>query len=92
MAAAHKAAAGATAAAAAAPTLSVTPTLPLALPPHTNTTQPELGIDLSAIWRRSLAILLHRLRAPVLTELDMGGALLYLAALGAVHLLVRRGV
>ena len=48
----------------------------------------ELGIDLSAIARKSAAVLAHRLRSPALDEgLDMGGALVWALALGALHLL-----
>lgn len=48
----------------------------------------ELGIDLSAIARKSAAVLAHRLGAPALEDgLDMGGALVWALALGALHLL-----
>jgi len=48
----------------------------------------ELGIDLSAIARKSAAVLTGRLRSAALEEgLDMGGALLWALALAALHLL-----
>jgi protein YIPF5/7 len=48
----------------------------------------ELGIDLSAIARKSAAVLTHRLSSRALDDgLDMGGALAWALALGALHLL-----
>ena len=49
----------------------------------------ELGIDLQGILKRSIAILLLRLKSDSLTELDMGGPLLFTTLFSAVHLLVR---
>lgn len=49
----------------------------------------ELGIDLQGILKRSIAILMHRLKSQSLTDLDMGGPLLFTTMLSAVHLLVR---
>lgn len=48
----------------------------------------ELGIDLGAILRATKAILLHQMRSPALDGLDFGGALVFLLALGGLHLLV----
>lgn len=71
--------------------------------PHTRTYLPaahapsglcpllELGIDLGAILRSTKAILLHQMRSPALEALDFGGALMFLLALGGLHLLVGRG-
>ncbi|CAK0785761.1 hypothetical protein CVIRNUC_008972 [Coccomyxa viridis] len=47
----------------------------------------ELGIDLQGILKRSIAILMHRLRSKSLMDLDMGGPLLFTTLLSAVHLL-----
>ncbi len=47
----------------------------------------ELGIDLQGILKRSIAILLLRLKSDSLTELDMGGPLLFTTLFSAVHLL-----
>ena len=51
----------------------------------------ELGIDLPSILRKSAAVLTCRPRAAGAEAPDLGGPLLFAAALGAVHLLVRRG-
>lgn len=48
----------------------------------------ELGIDIGAILRSTKAILLHQMRSPALDALDFGGALVFLLALGGLHLLV----
>jgi hypothetical protein len=65
-------------------------TLTHLLAPHTLTAPlSELGIDLGAILRSTKAILLHQMRSPALEALDFGGALMFLLALGGLHLLVR---
>ncbi len=48
----------------------------------------ELGIDLPGIFRKTRAILLHRLNNHTTEELDMGGALVFVFLLGGLHLLV----
>ena len=48
----------------------------------------ELGIDLQGILKRSIAVLMHRLKSNSLADLDMGGPLLFTTLLSAVHLLV----
>lgn len=48
----------------------------------------ELGIDVSAILLKTRAILLHRMKAHSLDDLDMGGALLFMCLLGGLHLLM----
>ncbi|KAI8466887.1 MAG: hypothetical protein J3K34DRAFT_432316 [Monoraphidium minutum] len=48
----------------------------------------ELGIDLGAILRSTRAILLHQMRSPALEALDAGGALMFMLALGGLHLLM----
>ena len=48
----------------------------------------ELGIDLGGILVKTRSVLFHRLNNRVLDELDMGGALVFVFALGALHLLV----
>lgn len=50
----------------------------------------ELGIDIGAILRSTKAILLHQMRSPALDDLDFGGALVFLLALGGLHLLMGR--
>ncbi|KAK9826895.1 hypothetical protein WJX81_006155 [Elliptochloris bilobata] len=47
----------------------------------------ELGIDVQAILRRSLAILTGRLGSAHMADLDMGGPLAYALLLASVHLL-----
>lgn len=47
----------------------------------------ELGIDIPAILRRSRGILLNRLGANEMQELDMGGPLCFALLLGGAHLL-----
>lgn len=59
-------------------------------PPHPSPC-PELGIDIGAILRSTKAILLHQMRSPALDSLDFGGALVFLLALGGLHLLVGAG-
>jgi hypothetical protein len=61
--------------------------------PHPPPTPPpkELGIDIGAILRSTRAILLHQMRSPALDSLDFGGALVFLLALGGLHLLVGFG-
>lgn len=56
------------------------------IPQHT----PELGIDIPSILSKTKAILLHQMKAPCLEDLDFGGALVYLLALGCLHLLVSK--
>lgn len=58
--------------------------------PHHNAAHAiaELGIDIGAILRSTKAILLHQMRSPALDGLDLGGALVFLLALGGLHLLV----
>ncbi len=43
---------------------------------------------MQGILKRSIAILMHRLRSKSLMDLDMGGPLLFTTLLSAVHLLV----
>ena len=49
----------------------------------------ELGIDIPSILMKTKAILLHQMKANTLDELDFGGALVFLLALGCLHLMVR---
>ena len=48
----------------------------------------ELGIDLTGIMKRSRAVFTNRFKAGDIDSLDLGGPLLFAAALAAVHLLV----
>jgi hypothetical protein len=50
----------------------------------------ELGIDIPSILMKTKAILLHQMKANTLDELDFGGALVFLLALGCLHLMVSR--
>eukprot|EP00878_Enallax_costatus_P008723 GHUV01009117.1.p1 GENE.GHUV01009117.1~~GHUV01009117.1.p1 ORF type:complete len:226 (+),score=51.57 GHUV01009117.1:693-1370(+) len=50
----------------------------------------ELGIDIPQILRCTKAILLHQMKSNSLDELDFGGALVYLLALGLLHLLMAK--
>ena len=54
-----------------------------------SSSSPELGIDLSGILRRSQAVLTGRHRAAA-ADADLGGPLLFAAALGATHLLASK--
>ena len=47
----------------------------------------ELGIDVSGILRRSKCVLVGRVGADSLKEVDMGGPLIFAASLAALHLL-----
>jgi protein YIPF5/7 len=47
----------------------------------------ELGIDLGAILSKSKSVLIGRVGAESLNDVDMGGPLLFAAALAAMHLL-----
>lgn len=49
----------------------------------------ELGIDIPSILMKTKAILLHQMKASTLDDLDFGGALVFLLALGCLHLMVR---
>lgn len=51
----------------------------------------ELGIDIPSILMKTKAILLHQMKANTLDELDFGGALVFLLALGCLHLMVSSG-
>lgn len=48
----------------------------------------ELGIDLGGILQKTKAVLLFSTNSQHLNDLDMGGALLFAALLGALHLMV----
>lgn len=48
----------------------------------------ELGIDIPSILSKTKAILLHQMKSNTLDELDFGGALIFLLALGCLHLMV----
>lgn len=50
----------------------------------------ELGIDIPSILMKTKAILLHQMKSSTLDDLDFGGALVFLLALGCLHLMVRR--
>lgn len=50
----------------------------------------ELGIDIPSILSKTKAIVLHQMKSSTLDELDFGGALVFLLALGCLHLMVRR--
>jgi hypothetical protein len=47
----------------------------------------ELGIDLGAILRKSKSVLLGRVGADSLKDVDMGGPLLFAVAMAAMHLM-----
>lgn len=47
----------------------------------------ELGVDLPAIWRKGKAVLLGRVGADSLKDIDMGGPLLFATCLASLHLL-----
>ena len=47
----------------------------------------ELGIDIPAILRRTFGILTFRLGSQDAENLDLGGPLIFMALLGAAHLL-----
>lgn len=49
----------------------------------------ELGIDIPSILSRTRSILTFRLAGHEMSDLDMGGPLIFMAALGFAHLLVR---
>lgn len=49
----------------------------------------ELGIDIPSILSKTKAIILHQMKSSTLDELDFGGALVFLLALGCLHLMVR---
>eukprot|EP00803_Ostreobium_quekettii_P002735 evm.model.scf_1534.2 EVM.evm.TU.scf_1534.2 scf_1534:5625-7995(+) len=48
----------------------------------------ELGIDIPGILKKTRAILMLRVSAPALEDLDMGGPLMFAALLGGLHLLM----
>ena len=48
----------------------------------------ELGIDIGGILKKTRAVLFHRTSNKVLEELDMGGALVFIATMAGLHLLV----
>ncbi len=49
----------------------------------------ELGIDIPKILRKTQYVLTYRLNKHDLDDLDLGGPLVFVAILGAAHLLVR---
>ena len=59
--------------------------LPLPRPPFAHA---ELGIDIPAILSRTRSILTFRLGGHDMDTLDLGGPLIFMALLGAAHLLV----
>lgn len=69
-------------------TISLSTLKAVVLPPPPPSPFKELGIDLAGILLKTRAVLLHRLKSKYLDDLDMGGALLFIAVLGGLHLLV----
>lgn len=49
----------------------------------------ELGVDIPKILRKTQYVLTYRLSKHDLDDLDLGGPLVFVAILGAAHLLVR---
>ena len=72
--------------------LSCTPTQLLPIPQISGLIQSgllaELGIDVGAIVNRTKYVLTHRFSKMDLHQLDLAGPLLFVAAMGATHLLV----
>lgn len=58
-------------------------------PPPSAPDSAELGIDIPAILSRTRSIMTFRLAGHDMDHLDMGGPLIFMALLGAAHLLVR---
>lgn len=52
----------------------------------------ELGVDIPKILRKTQYVLTYRLTKHDLDDLDLGGPLVFVAILGAAHLLVRECV